>query len=169
MRYLNRQMTQKHYKAVTTSALQQLSRQKPGWKYSVKTFPTEPGIHTWVSDLPTAKQIESKVCTERSCFDVYSLRQHHGDESPEHPRNVSHHLVHGTFTMPAGTRIWGHIIYPRTGLTHNQLSSLKTVSPNVLKFTTVAWSCKPYLLAHWLPWDTSSQFGTSKTLVFSIS
>lgn len=116
-----------------------------------------------------AKQIVSKACTERSCFDVCSLRQHHADESPEHPGNVSHHLVQGTLITPAGTRAWGHITYPGTGLTHNQWSSLKTVSPNVVKFTTAAWSCKPYLLERWLPWDTSSQFGTSKSLVFGIS
>lgn len=50
------------------------------------------------------------------------------------------------------------------------ISRSKVVSPNVPKFTTVAWSCKHYLLEHWLPWDTPSghQFARSKTLVFSI-
>lgn len=50
------------------------------------------------------------------------------------------------------------------------INSLKGVSPNVLKFTTVAWSCKPHFLEHWLPYDTPTgcQFARSKTLVFSI-
>lgn len=58
--------------------------------------------------------------------------------------------------------------YARTGVTHK--SSLKATSPNILKFTTVAWSCKTSFLEHWLPQDTCTgcQFDRSKTLVFSI-
>lgn len=50
------------------------------------------------------------------------------------------------------------------------ISSLKAVSPNALKFPSIAWSCNPCLLEHWLNWDTSTdcQFARSKSFIFSI-
>lgn len=62
----------------------------------MKTFPTEPGRVSYVSVKPSYSQMVPNVRTERSCFDVYRLRQHRLDESPEHSRNINHHQVQDT-------------------------------------------------------------------------
>lgn len=68
----------KQYKSMKASVLQQLSKQNLAGNILRRLFQKcleEPGM--WTCILLTANQVVPSACTQRSCFDIHSLRQHH--------------------------------------------------------------------------------------------